>query len=137
LAVNEGDPGTECRLKLFNLTSSSVSPLPKILISEKRTSSPSSAVQPPNDAKEGTMKIERSQLFAITSILDRNGKRVGNYLVDRSKDSLDREKREKRRDPEEEEAVVIHGAEADVAPVKGADVELKAVTGSTSLNITV
>jgi hypothetical protein len=83
------------------------------------------------------MKIERSQLFAITSILDRNGKRVGNYLVDRSKDPLDREKKEQRRDPEEEEAVVIHAAEADIVPVKGADVELKAMTGATSLNITV
>ena len=83
------------------------------------------------------MKIERSQLFAITSILDRNGKRVGNYLVDRSKDSLDREKKEQPKDLEEDAAVVIHGAEANVVPMKGTDVELKAVTGSTSLNITV
>jgi hypothetical protein len=83
------------------------------------------------------MKIERSQLFAITSILDRNGKRVGNYLVDRSKDSLDREKKEQRRDPEEEEAVVIHGAETEIVPNKGSDVDVKALSGSTSLNITV
>jgi hypothetical protein len=83
------------------------------------------------------MKIERSQLFAISTILDRNGKRVGNYLVDRSKDSLDREKKERPKTPEEEEAVIIHSAETEAPQDKGADVDVRTLSGSTSLNITV
>ncbi len=83
------------------------------------------------------MKIERNQ-FAVTSILDRSGKRVGNYIVDRSKDSLEREKKEQQRPEEDEEAVVVHSVEADSTTSKGAvDVELKVLSGSNLLNITV
>lgn len=83
------------------------------------------------------MKIERSQLFGITSILDRNGKRVGNYLVDRSKDSLNRDKKEQPKKTEEDEAVVVHSTEHESLPEKSADVELKATTLTGSLDITV
>jgi|LakMenEpi03Aug12_release.lakeMendotaPanAssembly.Ray.scaffolds.fasta_scaffold1620633_2 hypothetical protein len=83
------------------------------------------------------MKIERNQ-FAVTSILDRSGKRVGNYIVDRSKDSLEREKKEQQKPEEDDEAVVVHSVEADSPTSKGAvDVELKVLSGSNLLNITV
>jgi hypothetical protein len=82
------------------------------------------------------MRIERSELFAITSILDRNGKRVGNYLVDRSKDSLNREKREQRGDPEEDEAVVLHSADGDLTAAESSEDELKVAASLSALNIT-
>jgi len=82
------------------------------------------------------MKIERSQLVGITSILDRNGKRVGNYIVDRSKDSLNREKKEEPSKPEEE-AVVVHSTENESPPERLVDVELKASPVTGSLDITV
>jgi hypothetical protein len=81
------------------------------------------------------MKIERSQLFGITSILDRNGKRVGNYLVDRSKDSLDREKKEPTKNPEDE-AVVVHSTENEVPAERTLDADLKVAHGTGSLDIT-
>jgi hypothetical protein len=95
------------------------------------------AVTPPTYAKEGTMKIERSQLVGITSILDRNGKRVGNYIVDRSKDSLNREKKKDPSKPEEEEAVVVHSTENESQPERLVDVDLKASPVTGSLDITV
>ncbi len=82
------------------------------------------------------MKIERSQSLGITSILDRNGKRVGNYLVDRSKDSLNREKKEQPTDADEE-AVVVHNSENDVPVASSLEVDVKATTGTGSLDITV
>jgi hypothetical protein len=81
------------------------------------------------------MKIERSQFFAVTSILDRNGKRVGNYLVDRSKDSLNKEQKEQPKAPEDE-AVVFHSAEPEAPADKHLDVEVKTLNGISSLNIT-
>jgi hypothetical protein len=81
------------------------------------------------------MKIERSQFFGITSILDRNGKRVGNYLVDKSKDSLNKEK--KNPQPENDEAVVVHNSELDSPLEKGLDVDIKAATVNGMLDITV
>ncbi len=83
------------------------------------------------------MKIERSQLVGITSILDRNGKRVGNYIVDRSKDSLNREKKKDPSKPEEEEAVVVHSTENESQPERLVDVDLKASPVTGSLDITV
>lgn len=83
------------------------------------------------------MKIERSQLFGITSILDRNGKRVGNYIVDRSKDSLDREKKEQSKTADEDEAVVIHSTENEAQPERPVDVDLKPAHGTGTLDITV
>ncbi len=84
------------------------------------------------------MKIERNQFFAVTSILDRSGRRVGNYIVDRSKDSLERERREQQRPEEEDEAVIVHSVETESTSAKGVvDVELKALNGSNLLNITV
>jgi hypothetical protein len=82
------------------------------------------------------MKIERSQSLGITSILDRNGKRVGNYLVDRSKDSLNREKKEQPK-ASDEEAVVVHNTENDVPVAGGLEVDVKPATGTGSLDITV
>jgi hypothetical protein len=81
------------------------------------------------------MKIERSQSFGITSILDRNGKKVGNYLVDRSKDSLNREKKEQP-NRADEEAVVIHNNEGDVPVASGLEIELKVTAAIGSLDIT-
>lgn len=81
------------------------------------------------------MKIERSQFFAITSILDRNGKRVGNYLVDRSKDSLNKERKDQPATPEEE-AVVVHSTDHEPQAEKHLDVEVKTLTGTGGLNIT-
>ena len=37
------------------------------------------------------MKVGHTNLFAATSILDRKGRRVAHYLVDKAKDSLDKE----------------------------------------------
>jgi hypothetical protein len=82
------------------------------------------------------MKIERSQFFGITSILDRNGKRVANYLVDKSKDSLNKE-RKNTPHPNEEEAVVIHHSEPEALVEKGLDVESKAASVTGMLDITV
>ncbi len=56
------------------------------------------------------MKVEQSNLLAVTSILDRSGRRVGNYIVDRSKDSLERER--KRQAEKSEEAVIINRTDA-------------------------
>lgn len=84
------------------------------------------------------MKIERNQFFAVTSILDRSGKRVGNYIVDRSKDSLERERQEHQRPKKEDEAVVVHSVEIENTSTKAVvDVELKALHGSNLIDITV
>lgn len=56
------------------------------------------------------MKVEQSNLLAVTSILDRSGRRVGNYIVDRSKDSLERER--KRQAEDSEEAVIMNRADS-------------------------
>lgn len=80
------------------------------------------------------MKVEQSNLLAVTSILDRAGRRVGNYIVDRSKDSLERER--KRSSEQSEEAVIINRSDSvDVADKPMTESERKAAP-SVSLNIT-
>jgi hypothetical protein len=51
------------------------------------------------------MKVGQTNLFAATSIVDRKGRRVAHYLVDKAKDSLDKE--EQKRPRKSEEAVVF------------------------------
>lgn len=51
------------------------------------------------------MKVGHTNLFAATSIVDRKGRRVAHYLVDKAKDSL--EKEDQRPQQGSEEAVVF------------------------------
>ena len=60
------------------------------------------------------MKLASNPMLAVTMIHDRSGRLIGSYLVDRSKDAPNRDKR--RQDPrkgasDQEEAVVFHHSE--------------------------
>ncbi len=48
------------------------------------------------------MNVKTDHMFAVTTILDRSGRRVGSYLVDKSKDAPNRER--KQQNPEKEAA---------------------------------
>jgi hypothetical protein len=73
--------------------------------------------------------MELNPLLATTTIVDRTGRRIGTYLVDRSKDSLDREKRGQRDTKGDEEAVVMHSS-GDIGTEKAQiDVEADPLTG--------
>ena len=79
--------------------------------------------------------MELNPLLTITTIVDRTGRRIGTYLVDRSKDSLDREKRERRDPKRDEEAVVMHHS-GDFGTEKAQiDVEADPLTGETVLDV--
>jgi hypothetical protein len=65
-------------------------------------------------------------LLSITSILDRSGKRVGNYLVDKSKDAMEREKRERKDATQDGDAAVFH---------KSATVSEEATQGETQIYV--
>lgn len=91
-------------------------------------------VAPLTYAMEGTMKVEQSNLLAITSILDRSGRRVANYIVDRSKDSLEREKQ--RSSAQSEEAVVINRSDSVDAVEKPLTEPERKFEVSSLLNIT-
>jgi hypothetical protein len=65
------------------------------------------------NAMEGKMRIDMNPLLSITSILDRSGKRVGNYLVDKSKDATEREKRDRKGDTQQD-AAVFHRSEPEL-----------------------
>lgn len=80
------------------------------------------------------MKVEQSNLLAVTSILDRTGRRVGNYIVDRSKDSLERER--KRQSEQSEEAVIINRADSVESSDKPMNEPERKAAPSVSLNIT-
>jgi hypothetical protein len=79
--------------------------------------------------------MELNPLLATTTIVDRTGRRIGTYLVDRSKDSLDREKREQRDTKRDEEAVVMHSS-GDIGTDKAQiDVEADPLTGVAVLDV--
>jgi hypothetical protein len=79
--------------------------------------------------------MELNPLLATTTIVDRTGRRIGTYLVDRSKDSLDREKREQRDTKRDEEAVVMHSS-GDIGTGKAQiDVEADPLTGVAVLDV--
>ena len=82
------------------------------------------------------MRIEINPLLSVTSILNRSGRRVGNYLVDRSKDSLDQEKRQRQHTPDEE-AVVFHGESYESQHAVESERQMIPRGETTALNITV
>lgn len=85
------------------------------------------------------MELKTANMYAVTTIHDRTGRRVGSYLVDKSKDSLNREqknKREERSNPEDEQAVVFHSTEASEISTHTAG-EIAKDERATSLNLTV
>jgi hypothetical protein len=53
------------------------------------------------------MRVERPSVFAVTSIHDRHGRRVAQYLVDKAQDSLNREEQQPQKDAAPEEAVIL------------------------------
>ncbi len=53
------------------------------------------------------MRVERPSVFAVTSIHDRHGRRIAQYLVDKAQDSLNREEQQPQRDAAQEEAVIL------------------------------
>lgn len=61
------------------------------------------------------MNVKTDPMFAVTTILDRSGRRVGSYLVDRSKDSPNRDRKQQNPDHQstdrDDEAAVFHAAE--------------------------
>lgn len=60
------------------------------------------------------MHLKTDPMFAVTTILDRSGRRVGSYLVDRSKDAPNRDKKQQHTDQNahgEDEAAVFHASE--------------------------
>jgi hypothetical protein len=61
------------------------------------------------------MNVKTDPLFAVTTILDRSGRRVGSYLVDRSQDALNRDKKQQKSKKDstdtEDEAVIFHASE--------------------------
>gem|GEM_PF-2824033 len=85
------------------------------------------------------MELKTASMYAVTTIHDRTGRRVGSYLVDKSKDSLNREqknKRDERSNSEDEQAVVFHSTEAsEVSTREGVDMSND--EGVTGLNLTV
>lgn len=80
------------------------------------------------------MKVEQSNLLAVTSILDRSGRRVANHIVDRSKDSLERERR--RPSEQSDEAVIINRSEAIDGVEKPLAEPERKMAGTSLLNIT-
>jgi hypothetical protein len=83
---------------------------------------------------EGTMKVEQSNLLAVTSILDRSGRRIGNYIVDKSKDSLERER--KRQSEQSEEAVVMNRTDSAESTDKAMTEPERKAASVALLNIT-
>jgi len=81
--------------------------------------------------------MELNPLLATTTIVDRTGRRIGTYLVDRSKDSLNRENREKqeKRQERDEEAVVMHHCTDVSAKTAQIDVEADPLTGVAVLDV--
>jgi hypothetical protein len=61
------------------------------------------------------MNVKTESIFAVTSIVDRSGRRVGSYLVDRSKEDQNRDKKQHKNDKEstdrEDQAAVFHASE--------------------------
>jgi hypothetical protein len=60
------------------------------------------------------MDMKTGSIFAVTTIHDRHGRRVGSYLVDRTKDSLERDKKHeqsRRESSDKDQAVVFHHSE--------------------------
>lgn len=80
------------------------------------------------------MKVEQSNLLAVTSILDRSGRRIGNYIVDKSKDSLERER--KRQSEQSEEAVVMNRTDSTETTEKAITETERKATPAALLNIT-
>jgi len=80
------------------------------------------------------MKVEQSNLLAVTSILDRSGRRVANHIVDRSKDSLERERR--RPTEQSEEAVIINRSEVIDSAEKSLPEPERKIAATSLLNIT-
>lgn len=81
--------------------------------------------------------MELNPLLSTTTIVDRTGRRIGTYLVDRSKDSLDQENKQKqeKHQPRYEEAVVMHGSTDLVSRNAEIDVEPDPLTGVAILNV--
>jgi hypothetical protein len=85
------------------------------------------------------MELRTAGMYAVTTIHDRSGRRVGSYLVDKSKDSLNRDhknSRNERENLEQEQAVVFHSSEESDAS-KRADRETPKDDTVTGLNLTV
>jgi len=61
------------------------------------------------------MSFKTDAMLSVTMIHDRTGRRVGSYLVDRSKDSLEGDRKQRQdspnHKPQDDEAVVFHHSE--------------------------
>ncbi|MFN5062351.1 MAG: hypothetical protein ACK5GN_05840 [Pseudomonadota bacterium] len=84
------------------------------------------------------MDLKTPPAFAMTSILDRSGRRVGSYLLDRKKDTTEREKRRQPdREPDDhDEAAVYHSNNQENAPVSSARDSSQDGAGAVTLNMT-
>ena len=86
------------------------------------------------------MDLKTGSIFAVTTIHDRSGRRVGSYLVDRAKDSLDREQKNKnpqQNSTQQEQAVVFHHSEEAAKNSKSDHGEIPGSKDTTALNLTV
>ena len=82
------------------------------------------------------MKVGHTNLFAATSIVDRKGRRVAHYLVDKAKDSLDKEEQRPPRGSEEAVVLAVSEESEEQARDRGeATTEMKE-TAPSLLNIT-
>lgn len=86
------------------------------------------------------MDLKTGSIFAVTTIHDRSGRRVGSYLVDRAKDSLNRDQKNKnpqQDSTQQEQAVVFHHSEETAQSSKSDHVEIPGSKDTTALNLTV
>lgn len=85
------------------------------------------------------MDLKTAPMLAVTSIHDRSGKRVGSYLVDKSKDAPNRQKKhnEQQADTSKQgEAVVFHHSET-TRDTSADQAETGEATEQSALNLTV
>jgi hypothetical protein len=88
------------------------------------------------------MELATRSILSSISITDRSGKRVGAYLIDKSKDALNRDRNgdkkrgfDEERDPQsetcvDEEAVVFHGSTNTSGEARGESSSLELQMGS-------
>lgn len=81
------------------------------------------------------MKIEANALLRVISITNGKGQRLGHYIVDSEKDSLQREKRGSHNDPEQTNSQACDG-EAEGQSVCAESTEIAADGRESHLHIT-
>lgn len=86
------------------------------------------------------MDLKTGSIFTVTTIHDRSGKRVGTYLVDRAKDSLNRDQKNNHSQKDsvsQEQAVVFHHADQEAQTPTSEHPELPNKKDPAALDLTV